>query len=148
MRTSVDNVNGPLQAVNELFKVSVCGCRLQYLFAYTLIRPAVALGYKAFGKLHRDDFLSAFAPKSKTLIHIHGEYGDDRKPAVFSTVTWRIDQQFGGWRGDKQKNLKSSIDPEEVWDMYWHPVRSSQCSILQRFTSYPPHSSFATIGFD
>lgn len=65
-----------------------------------IFKLSISTGNLAFGKLHRDDFLSAFAPK----------------------MTWDVDQQFGGWRDDDPSKRKTSISPEEVWDLYWHPL--------------------------
>ena len=39
-------------------------------------------------------------------------------------VTWDVDQQFGGRRDDDPNERKTAISPEEIWDLYWHPVRS------------------------
>jgi len=37
-------------------------------------------------------------------------------------MTWDVDQQFGGWRDDDPKKRNTSISPEEIWDLYWHPL--------------------------
>ena len=39
-------------------------------------------------------------------------------------VAWDVDQQFGGRRDDDPNERKTAISPEEIWDLYWHPVRS------------------------
>jgi hypothetical protein len=85
--------------------------------------PCEATGYKAFGKLARDDFLSAFSLQSKAQPLICNVNTDKNRRSLL-IVTWDVDQQFGGWRDDDPKKRKTSISPEEVWDLYWHPVKS------------------------
>lgn len=107
------------------------------------------MGYKAFGKLHRDDFLSAFSPRSMTWLCLWWAMLRNMR----AIVAWDVDQQFGGRRDDDPNGRKTSISPEDIWDLYWHPVR-----ILTTYLTYPsfslflsfrqPYSSSGTIGWE
>jgi len=104
--------NWPIKALNKIFDTSV------------------STGYKAFGKLNRDDFLSTFSPQ----------------------MTWDVDQQFGGWRDFDPNKRKTSIIPEEIWDLYWHPLIRYDWARLAGPSSValdgkPIHAEWNVIGY-